>query len=242
MERWVSVLGAGLVADGVADVGAMARRELPPFEVIPAESVAAEERLAGLAIRAAGQALAMSGTNKAEGERTGLVYVSAWGSVDATVAYLESMLEGGGKYASPRHFSRSVYSGVASALAIWFGIKGPCETLAFEREEAVSGALVAAWRLLAAKRCERVIVVWAEQAATIAEALAKRAAADLRKREYARYGAGLGEGAAALVLGLDNGRIARLECGRARGATWEGKPFAMDGAAGFVAKWVKGIA
>jgi 3-oxoacyl-(acyl-carrier-protein) synthase len=229
MERWVSVLGAGLAAEGVA---------LRCGEVLDPAAVAGEERLAGLAIRAAHQALHAAGMGRLEGvtgEQVGLVYVSAWGSVDATVGYLESMLEGDGKHASPRLFSRSVYSGVASALAIWFGAKGPCETLAFEPDEAVSGALVAAWRLLAAKRCTRVIVVWAEQAAAIAEDLARRAAEQLGRKEYARYAAGLGEGAAAVVVGLEEGGMARVDCSAARGRRWEGKPFAMDGAAAFVA-------
>jgi 3-oxoacyl-(acyl-carrier-protein) synthase len=163
--------------------------------------------------------------------------------IDATVAYLESMLEAEGRHASPRHFARSVYSTAASLLAIHFRIHGPCETLAFDSgEDPVAGALAQAWRLIAADRCDRVAVVWAEQGSAIAHDLARLAAEQLHRREYKRYvGRELGWGAAALVVarvGVGTWRVAVGAEGEAKGAVrlaLRGNPFAMDGAVDYLA-------
>ncbi len=136
-------------------------------------------------------------------DQIALLFQASWGMIDATAAYLESMLADAGKYASPRHFSRSVYSSAASLAAIHFKIHGPCETLTFERDT-VTGPLHHARRLLAAHRCQRVIITWAEQTSDLAADLATRAARHLHRREYQKYiDHGLGHGAVALVATLD---------------------------------------
>ena len=234
MQRRVELLGAGLVTDELAAIHELAPT-WPACELLPPEKLAGQERLASLAIRAAHQAWTMSHSGDLSGEQIGLICVSAWGAVDATVGYLQSMLDAGGKFASPRLFSRSVYSSVAAAAAIWFGIKGPCETLAFPPAAAVSGALTAAWRLLATERCARVLVVWAEQSAAISHDLARRAATDLHKREYERYRESLGEGAVAVAVGRTGG-LRSVECSVSPPTgSWQGKPFAMDPAAAWLA-------
>ncbi|HVX84736.1 MAG TPA: beta-ketoacyl synthase chain length factor [Phycisphaerae bacterium] len=232
MERLLHLVGAGVVTDEVAAITELVA-DAPGCEILPVENVAAQERLAALAIRAAHQAWTMSHSAEVSGEQIGLICVSAWGAIDATVGYLESMFEAGGKFASPRLFSRSVYSSIAAAVAIAFGLKGPCETLAFASEDAVTGALAAAWRLLAAERAERVLVVWAEQAAAVAHDLARRAATGLHKKEYARYALELGEGATAVMVSRSPG-IASIRLPAAAAGAWAGKPFAMDSAAAWV--------
>jgi 3-oxoacyl-(acyl-carrier-protein) synthase len=177
------------------------------------------------------------------------VFVSGWGTMESTEAYLESMLAEEGRYASPRHFSRSVFSSVASVMAIHFGIHGPCETLSFD-EGLVAGAMMRAWGLLAARRCQRVLVVWAEECRKIAEHLALQAVKKLGKNEYSRYvERGVGEGAVAVVVGedgLNRGALGRVDVGsiaRAISAPTDmmnpGKPFAADESVAFL-RWFLG--
>src|SRR4051812_46381647 len=122
----LDVFGAGLVTYAHGDVRRVAG-EAPEFDILEEALVEGQEVLAGLAIRAAHQAWTMAGMQLFDRERVGMIFVTAWGTIDATVAYLESMLEAEGRYASPRHFSRSVFSSVTSCVAIHFGIHGPCE-------------------------------------------------------------------------------------------------------------------
>jgi hypothetical protein len=107
------------------------------------------------------------------------------------------MFDAQGRYASPRHFSRSVYSAIASQVAIHFGIKGPCQTLAFK--DPVKPALRQARRIL--RHVDRVLIIWADQSGEIAADLASRAVRDLHLKEYARYQPCVGQGAVAVVAG-----------------------------------------
>jgi 3-oxoacyl-(acyl-carrier-protein) synthase len=237
------VTGVGVVTDGCADVRAFAAgvevaagwaERLARVQVLGAETVGQYDTITQLVVRAGQQALSLAGLLNGEGKLangkdTGLIVVSAWGTIDATVAYLESMLEGEGRFASPRHFSRSVHSSVASLAAIHFGVHGPCETLCFPQEPVAAG-LMRAQRLLTAGRCRRVLVVFAEQAAEIAVDLARRAVEKLGRGEYRRYvDEPLGFGGVAVVIEVGAGwsveqwREAAARCGR----RWE-TVFAMD--------------
>jgi 3-oxoacyl-[acyl-carrier-protein] synthase II len=212
----LAVHGLGLTTDTFPSAAALAAALLPPVPFAPPAAapldpaaVASHDPLTQLALRAAHDALTAAGllaapAGASSGDRLGLLFVTAWGTIDATVGYLDSMLDAAGRYASPRHFSRSVYSAVASAVAIHFKIHGPCETLSFP-EAAVPAALRQARRLLAAGRADRVLVVWADQSAAIARDLAARAVGQLHRREYARYLPDLGQGAVGLVVGLPDG-------------------------------------
>jgi hypothetical protein len=149
------------------------------------------------------------------------------------------MLEAGGKYASPRHFTRSVYSAATSMVAIHFGIHGPCQSLAFDvGEDAVAGALAQAWRMLATKRCKRVAVVWGEQRHALADDLVQKAARVLKRREYERYLGGVGFGAVGVVVGPEGG-VGRIEVRNGEFVKVRGKPYPMDAAVGWLAGWLK---
>jgi 3-oxoacyl-(acyl-carrier-protein) synthase len=243
----LDIHGLGLVTDRYGSVHELADTgdALRHVNVLEESAVASHDALTQLAIRAIHQAHSMARLQEVSGESIGLLFQTSWGMIDSTAAYLESMLAENGKYASPRHFSRSVYSSAASLAAIHFGIHGPCETLTFERE-IVSGPLRQAWRLLAARRCERVIVVWAEQANDVAGDLAMRAARQLYRREFEPYvGRGLGFGAIAAVVGLGGG-VASMDVAELAGldsaaiGEGEGKPFAMEAAIGLVRRVLAG--
>jgi 3-oxoacyl-(acyl-carrier-protein) synthase len=170
--------------------------------IAPAE-LAVQDCLGQIAFTITHEALAMAGLDRRQD--TALLLVTGWGTVDATVAYLESMLDQDGRFASPRHFSRSVHSSIASLLAIKFGLQGPCETLAFD-DRAVDFALERAELLLSMERAEQVVVCWADQTAPILEELVRRGVEELGRKQYARYlRAGLGQGGAAMVLSRARG-------------------------------------
>ncbi len=134
------------------------------------------------------------------GDRTALLLFSTWGAIDNTIGFLDSMLDTDGRYASPRLFTRSVYSTVASHAAIHFGIHGPCETLA-HGQWPVNCVLDRAADLLAAERVDYVIACWADQPSVIAKDLCRRGVAGLSRRELMRFtGDQTGYGAAAVIL------------------------------------------
>lgn len=177
-------------------------------ELAPAPDPELESALHGMdevsqyAFRALHEAL--QGARQSSGsislDRTALVLLSNWGPMDNTVSFLDSMLDADGRYASPRHFTRSVYSTVASHAAIYFGIHGPCETLA-HGQWPMCGVLDRAADLLASGRVDCVIACWADQASSIAKDLCRRSVQGLKRREFVRFTlAAAGYGAVAVVL------------------------------------------
>jgi hypothetical protein len=234
-DKTLALLGAGVVTDAYADVTELARDVGASLhaDVLNPETLAALDPLPALAIRSLHQAFSMAG---AKGhEHTALIVVTQWGMIDATVSYLDTMLEANGKFASPRHFTRSVYSAATSLVAIHFGINGPCQSLAFDsNEDVVTGALAQAWRLLAAGRCDRVALVWGDQQHPLAVELAQRAARDLRRKEYEPYAHGAGFGAVAAVLGLQGG-LRRLPIANPEKIPVRGHPYPTDPALSWLA-------
>ena len=143
---------------------------------------------------------ALSNLDSALLNRAGLLLLTTWGPVDNTVSFLDSMLEAQGRYASPRHFTRSVYSTVASHAAIYFGIHGPCETLT-HGQWPVCTVLDRAADLLASHRVDHVIACWADQSSKIVEGLCRRGVLALDRHELSRFTSGeTGYGSMALVL------------------------------------------
>ena len=143
---------------------------------------------------------ALAGRNSAMLHRAGLLLLSAWGPMDHTASFLDSMLEAQGRYASPRHFTRSVYSTVASHAAIYFGIHGPCETVT-HGQWPICSVLDRAADMLASQRVDHVIACWADQSSKIAEDLCRRGATALNRHEFARFTSDeAGYGSVALVL------------------------------------------
>jgi hypothetical protein len=149
-------------------------------------------------------------------DRIALLLLSTWGAMDNTTGFLDSMWEADGRYASPRLFTRSVYSTVASHAAIHFGIHGPCETLAHGHWP-VTSVLDRAADLLNARRVDYVVACWAEQHSDIAKDLCRRCVNGLGRQEYARFtGDQTGYGAVAAILKRverNPGLVLRLQSG-----------------------------
>ena len=198
----LQISGLGLITDHYPSIHSLAPN-LPPTAPLDPALLSPHDTITQLALHAIHQAHHMANLEQIPSDQIALLFQTTWGMIDSTAAYLESMLADAGKYASPRHFSRSVYSSAASLAAIHFKIHGPCETLTFERQP-VTGPLHHARRLLAANRCKRVIITWADQTNDLAADLATRAARQLHRRQYQPYiDRGVGFGAVALVAGLD---------------------------------------
>jgi|GEM_PF-3497513 len=153
---------------------------------------------------------ALSSAETITPDRTALLLLSTWGPMDNTVGFLDSMLDADGRYASPRHFTRSVYSTVASHAAIYFGIHGPCETLA-HGQWPICCILDRAADLLTSGHVDYVVACWADQASAIAKDLCRRSVVGLDRKEFSRFTSDeTGYGAVAIVLK----RIADASCGK----------------------------
>lgn len=195
---------ATLCASVKAQLNAPVRLNSPYAHSPPTTDPALDSALPGLdsinqyAFRALHDALA--DRDSAMLNRAGLLLLSTWGPMDSTASFLDSMLEAQGRFASPRLFTRSVYSTVASHAAIYFGIHGPCETLTHGMWP-ICSVLDRAADMLASRRVDHVIACWADQSSKIAEDLCRRGVAALNRHEFARFTSDeTGYGSVALVL------------------------------------------
>lgn len=92
-----------------------------------------------------------------EGDDTGIIVASGYGSVGSTCLFKDSFIEYGDKGASPTMFSRSVHNQASSHLAIQLGITGPNLTIS-QHYLSFHAALQTACIWLEEKRVKRVIV------------------------------------------------------------------------------------
>ena len=101
-------------------------------EVVRARAARAE-RVAQLALGAAGAALAMAGLDVTAGDprpQVGIVLGTALGCFLTNVAYQRRFADGGAAAASPRLFAATVSNAAAGELAIAYRLGGPAITLA----------------------------------------------------------------------------------------------------------------
>jgi hypothetical protein len=180
----MEIAACGYGFTSFADLAQQPRVALPRE---PRHTTAAEATLDSWVIKSARGALeSAKATGAVPADRIGLLYLSLWGSIRDTVGYLESLSADGGRYPSPRLFTQSVYSAVASQTVIALGIHGACETLSFVNLP-VYRVLQRAWCLLETRRLDLVLAVWADQVDGPAVHLCQRAAAELDHPELARF-------------------------------------------------------
>jgi hypothetical protein len=217
MAAKMALCGWGIYSDQFTNAGALSqvvkrligKADVTISNVLPAHAttsrfpdleltISALDAVSQYAFRALHEALCNA--EAVTPDRTALLLLSAWGPTENTLNFLDSMLEADGRYASPRHFTRSVYSTVASHAAIYFGIHGPCETLA-HGQWPVCCVLDRAADLLASGRVDYVVACWADQASAFAKDLCRRSVAGLDRKEFSRFTSDdSGYGAVALVL------------------------------------------
>jgi hypothetical protein len=129
-------------------------------------------------------------------EGLGLVVGTGWGGLAATVDFLEGLAVRGPPFGSPTAFHESVHHAPAGQISIQLGITGPALT-ASARELSGEASLRAAWDLLESRRASKVLVVCADE---VVPALVNA---------YQAFGTKYqpGEGAAALLLGIESAAV-----------------------------------
>jgi 3-oxoacyl-[acyl-carrier-protein] synthase II len=127
--------------------------------------------------------------------RVGAVFGSAFGSVDASAAFMHRLFDRGPRFASPAEFPNLVPSSPVGHVSIYLGLRGA--TLA-TADLATSGesAIVQAVELVAAGEADAIVAGSIEGASDIAE----RILVGLFARSSAEVDTPRAEGAAALVL------------------------------------------
>lgn len=220
LRRGIAVLrGPGLSGPESAGDGEAGRDD--PGDAAKLEGL---DAVSQLAISAIGQAWQRAHLDQGivPSDRIALLLYSAWGQVDSTMAYLESMWADGGRFASPRHFSRSVHSSPTAMAAIHFGIHGPCQTLVHDAWP-VCAALERADDLLSGGHADAVVVCWADQPAVVAVDLCRRAARDLHQSQFARFAVSQAHGGAVAAVVSVNAAMAAPEFGVEVGSVAAGK-------------------
>jgi len=151
------------------------------------------------------RALAESGPSaSADPGRVGVILGSAFGSVDASAAFMHRVFEKGPRFASPGEFPNLVPSSPVGHVSIYLGLRGPALATA---DLATSGesAVLQALELVAQGEAEVVVAGSVEEASEIAE----RILVGLFARSQAELDMPRAEGAAAVVLEAEGHAHAR---------------------------------
>lgn len=137
----VYISGMGLAADEDFLEKAAAFLPSPPgidgakplAALIPGLNLRRISQIGRLALQASAQALAFGGRalplNDDAGARTGLFVGTALGAAGHSFAFLDSVLDGGARLASPTQFSQSVTNVLSGALSMFLNTQGPINTI-----------------------------------------------------------------------------------------------------------------
>jgi Beta-ketoacyl synthase, N-terminal domain len=128
------------------------------------------DRLCALALVAADGALVDAGAPRLDGERTAVVFGSAYGCHATNEDYYRGLLREGPAGASPRLFAYTLPSSPAGEISIHYGIRGPATTAA-PGWHAGLAALAEGVQHLRSGRADRVLVVAAEVATELLKRL-----------------------------------------------------------------------
>jgi 3-oxoacyl-[acyl-carrier-protein] synthase II len=202
------VLGASGSADLLA--GPVRPGRAGPLDVelgplLDASKARRLDRPARLGAVVALRALAEAGPSVlADPTKVGVVLGSAFGSVDASAAFMHRVFEKGPRFASPAEFPNLVPSSPVGHVSIYLGLRGPALATA---DLATTGesAIAQAAELVERGEADAVVAGAVEEASDIAE----RILVGLFARSRAELELPRGEGAAALVLEAEDHAEAR---------------------------------
>ncbi|MEN6337882.1 MAG: beta-ketoacyl synthase N-terminal-like domain-containing protein [Phycisphaerales bacterium] len=162
----LDALRAGGKPNGTVPVaGPCGRRELPAYQadvssvsrfVAPA-ALRRMNRFAKMAVLGGALALEDAGWSvPLRRNDVGLVIASGYGASKSTFDFLDSMIDGEGRFPSPTLFSNSVHSSAASHLSIAMELGGPCLTVS-QFEMSPLSAMLTARQWLAEGEVEAVL-------------------------------------------------------------------------------------
>lgn len=186
----MKILGTGLIcARGRGGAAACSERQLPDFievpfqkEPFPVFAVSAAtltdkavlggmrraDRFSKMATLAAHDAVAASGLNLKDSERTGIIFATAFGPHNTTFRFQDDIIDYGDAGVSPTVFSNSVHNAAVSYISLALGIKGPTwTTTGFFDPFGQAVALAQAW--LAEGRCDTVLLGGGDECGTVME-------------------------------------------------------------------------
>ncbi|MBN1506028.1 MAG: beta-ketoacyl synthase chain length factor [Sedimentisphaerales bacterium] len=159
----------------------------------------------------------------------GLVVASGYGASKSTFDFLDSMIDGDGRFPSPTLFSNSVHSSAASHMSIVLELEGPCLTVS-QFEMSTISALLTAQQWLLEDQVEAVLFGAVEEICPVLAYCYDRffgasACGPIEPFAWDKQTAVMGEGAAFLLLtrGRDDstgyGYIDRLSWTQSQRAT-----------------------
>ena len=227
----MKILGTGLIcARGRGSAAACAEWQLPDFievsfqkEPFPVYAVSAAtltdkavlggmrraDRFSKMATLAAHDAVAASGLNLKDSERTGIIFATAFGPHNTTFRFQDDIIDYGDAGVSPTIFSNSVHNAAVSYISFALGIKGPTwTTTGFFDPFGQAVALARAW--LAERRCDTVLLGGGDECGTVMEYISSQKlpiAADGKVRTGHPPAYVPGEGAAFFLLNNETGGI-----------------------------------
>ena len=175
------------------------------------------DRFARMAADSAAQALDDGGYRVCDATRVGASLGTAWGSLDATVAFIRRVAERGARMAPPADFPNLVLSAAVGHLSIYHGLEGPTLTAA---ALTVSGehALLMASEEIVSHRADAMLAGASEEKNPLVLRLIDESRVFLHGRDAAR--ASRAEGSVCVLLEDEESARARGSRPIARLAAW----------------------
>lgn len=151
-----------LTRQGERELGVYSARIEGIDEYIPARARRRMEPFVQMGVLASHLALKDAGIPVQGDLRAAIVFGSAYGCMNASFSFQDSVIDYGDPYPSPTHFANSVNNTPASQISMAFNIQGPCTTVSCN-EMTTALVMQTAWDLLAMDRVDVVLACIGEE-------------------------------------------------------------------------------
>jgi len=118
-----------MTAQGEIELGIYSAKVEGLDEYLPPRARRRMEPFAQMAVLACCLALNDAGIDIKENKRIGMVFGSAYGSLNASFSFQDSIIDYGDGCPSPIHFVNSVHNAMVSEASIKLKLRGPCTTV-----------------------------------------------------------------------------------------------------------------
>ena len=151
-----------LTPQGEKELGVFSARIEGIDEYLTARARRRMESFTQMGVLACKLALKDAGIDIRADKITGMVFGSAYGCMNASFSFQDSMIEYGDFCPSPTHFVNSVHNTPASQISITLNLQGPCATVScFEMTTAL--VMQTAWDFLAMDMADVVVAAIGEE-------------------------------------------------------------------------------